>query len=446
VNSGVNILALTWTSIDTSIVLTGALAAAACSLLGVFLLLRRMSMMGDAISHAVLPGLAAAFLITGSRDSIVMLCGAAVVGVLTALFTEWVRSAGKVDEGASMGVVFTILFAIGLIMMEQAAGSIDIDAECVLYGALETVALDTPVMVMGLAVPHTAVRLAVVLLADALFLLLFFKELKISTFDPALATSLGINARVLHYLLMTMVAITTVAAFESVGSILVIAMLIVPAAAAHLLSDRLGGVLVLSVLLALASAGLGHVGALLVPGWFGYEGVSTSTSGMMAVAAGLIFGAAMLLAPRHGVIAKLVNQARLSLRIVREDVLGRLVREEEAGRAAALSGREVRTATATAGPILGRLALLWLTGGRLLARAGGAYRLTDAGRVAARQVLRSHRLWETYLDRHLALPPDHLHAPAERLEHVTTPAMRQRLAESVDNVDRDPQGKEIPRG
>jgi manganese/zinc/iron transport system permease protein len=131
-----------WFSLDTWIVVVGVLAAVSCALLGNFLVLRQMSMMGDAISHAVLPGLAIAFLITQARTSWLMFLGAAVIGVLTAVFTQWISRFGKVDRGASMGIVFTTLFALGLLLIVQAADSVDLDPSCVLYGAIELTPLD----------------------------------------------------------------------------------------------------------------------------------------------------------------------------------------------------------------------------------------------------------------------------------------------------------------
>jgi manganese/zinc/iron transport system permease protein len=342
-----------------------------------------------------------------------------------------------------MGVVFTVLFAIGLIVMRRAADHVDLDPGCVLYGAIETVPLDT-VAIWGLHVPRAALTIGAALLLDLLFVVLFYKELKISTFDPALATTLGINAKLMHYLLMTLVAVTTVAAFESVGSILVIAMLIVPAAAAHLLTDRLGWMLAISVLIGVLSAPLGHLGAIAAPAWLGFGDISTLSSGMMAVAAGAMFVAAMLLGPRHGVISKLLHRLLLSMRIVREDCLGLLYRLEEAGGDGSARAAQLRAATAGAAPVLGRWALRRLRRQGRIARRGEQYRLTDAGRNEARELVRSHRLWESYLDRHLALPPDHLHEPAHRLEHVTGPALQTRLAVGAGEPKSDPHGSPIP--
>ncbi len=283
-------------ALDGWIVVAGVLCAGACALVGCFLVLRRMSMMGDAISHAVLPGLAVAFLLTGSRASLPMFLGAAVAGVLTAMFTEWIRGAGKVDEGASMGVVFTALFALGLLLVVQAADHVDLDPGCVLYGAIELTPLDT-VQLGGHDIPRVVLTLGAAFVLNLTCVLLLYKELKISSFDPALATTLGINARLMHYLLMTLVAITAVAAFESVGNILVVAMLIVPAATAHLLTDRLSVMIGLAMLFGALSAVLGHLGAIAVPAAFGYE--STNTAGMMALTSGLLFALAVVLGPRR---------------------------------------------------------------------------------------------------------------------------------------------------
>lgn len=451
-----------WLPLDTWIAVVGALSAMACALVGSFLVLRKMSMMGDAISHAVLPGLALAFLLTGSRTGVTMLIGAGIVGVLTAWFTEWIHRTGKVEQGAAMGVVFTVLFAIGLILIRYTADHVDLDPDCVLYGAIELTPLDT-VRWGGWEVPRAALVNGGVLLLNVLFVVLLYKELKISAFDPALATTLGINARLMHYLLMTLVAVTTVAAFESVGSILVIAMLIVPPAAAHLLTDRLGLMLILSLVLAAVSAGLGHLAAIVGPGWVGMPGVSTSTAGMMAAAAGLLFALAFLLAPRRGWLSILWHRAALSLRIVREDLLGLLYRLEEEAPAAQTELRSsaghrpgshgpprvgLNAATLAravgAGGLATRLALWGLRrSGRIMQR-DGACSLTERGRAAAARLIRSHRLWETYFDQHTPLAADHIHQPAERLEHVTDAALQRRLAASLGDPTSDPHGTRIP--
>ena len=296
---------MNWTSLDTWIVVTGALCAMACALPGCFLVLRKMSMMGDAISHAVLPGLATAFIITGSRASLTMFLGAAIVGVLTAVFTQWISRFGNVDRGAAMGITFTTLFALGLVLIRSAADHVDLDPGCVLYGAIELTPLDT-INLFGFAIPRAAVVSGVTFLLNLLIIATLFKEFRLSAFDSGLADTLGFSSHFLHYLLMIMVAVTTVAAFEAVGSVIVIAMLIVPAATALLLTHRLRLVLVLSCLFAATSSLLGHLGAITIPTWFGF--VDTNTSGMMATAAGFLFLLVWVFAPQTGLIAKFGNR------------------------------------------------------------------------------------------------------------------------------------------
>ena len=420
--------------LDGWIVAIGALCGVACAPLGCFLVLRRMSMMGDAISHAVLPGLAVAFLVSGSRASWPMFVGAAVVGVLTAVFTEWIRVRGKVDEGASMGVVFTALFALGLVLIVQAADAVDIDPGCVLYGQMEFAPLAPPVGLGPVRVPPVALTLGVVALVNLAFTGLFFKELKLSSFDPGLADTLGVSSAAMHYALMTLVAVTAVASFEAVGNILVVAVLIVPAATAHLLTDRLGPMVLLSIAVAVLGSVLGHAGAVAVPAAFGLG--SVSSAGAMAVALGLLLAAAVVLAPRHGVLGRALAARSVARRVDREDLLARLYRREEGGAAQ----------TPGEGPgddPRGTLRRL-LRGGLAEAPAGGPAQLTDAGRAEAEAVVGRHRLWETYLDRHTAVAPDHLHASAERLEHADTEGLAEALRAESGDPEVDPMGKRIP--
>lgn len=275
-----------WTSSDTWIVLTAMLCAVAAALPGCFLVLRKMSMMGDAISHAVLPGLAVAFLVTGSRASFSMFIGAIVIGVLTALFTQWISRFGQVDRGASMGIVFTTLFAIGLILIVRAADHVDLDAGCVLYGAIELIPLDT-LSLLGLEVPRATVVIGIVMVVNIILVLVFFKEFRLSSFDENLCDTMGFSSQRMHYLLMMMVAVTTVASFESVGSIIVIAMLVAPPATALLLTKRLVPLLVVSCVIGAVSGVGGHVLALYLPGLLSVG--ETTTSGMIAVFAGCCF-------------------------------------------------------------------------------------------------------------------------------------------------------------
>ena len=282
---------MNWSELDTWIVITGALICLACALPGAFLMLNRQSMLGDGISHAVLPGLAIAFLLTHSRDILPMVVGAVIAGVLTAVLTQAVQRFGQVESGAALGVVFCGLFAIGLILIRVASDRVDLDADCVLYGSIETAVVDVN------RVPRVALISGGLLLVNALLTVLFYKELRLAAFDPALATTLGFNADAIRLGLTLVASVTTVLAFESVGSILVIAMLVVPAAAASLLTRKLHYLLGLALVFAGLSAVLGHVGAITLPQFAGRllgqpNLGATSSAAMMAVAAGFLFLAA----------------------------------------------------------------------------------------------------------------------------------------------------------
>ena len=430
-----------WTFIDTWIVVVGSLSAASCALLGNYLVLRRMSMMGDAISHAVLPGLAIAFLVTGTRDSLPMLLGAILIGVVTTLLIQSIDRLSGLDRGASMGVVFTTLFAIGLILIRQAADHVDLDPSCVLYGAIELTPLDT-VLLFGHDIPRAVITSGMMLIANSIFVIVFFKELRITAFDPNLATTMGINANLMHYLLMTLVAATTVAAFESVGSILVIAMLIVPGATAHLITDRLGNMLTLSVVFAVLSAVLGHLGAITVPQWFGFQ--DTSTAGMMALTTGLLFVLVFFFAPRYGVIGRALNQLRLGLSIVGDDILGFLYRYQELSTpdAAPVSVNTLQEALNAESSV--RLMIWRLVRRGLVAANREKLTLTGRGEEIAKGLVRSHRLWETYLCDVMGYCHADVHRYAHEFEHVTDSNLQEKLREVTGSPHFDPHQRSIP--
>ena len=257
--------------------------------------------------------------------------GAVAVGVGTAWLTEWVQRLGRLESGASLGVVFTAVFALGLLLIRLDVDDVHIDVDCVLFGIIETAALDT---FPGTSIPRPLLINGAIFLVNLLLLLLFYKELKLAAFDPSLARSLGIPARGIHYGLMAVTAMTVVAAFTTVGSILVIGLLIIPTATALLLSERLKVVLALSVCVGAISAVLGHAFTLTLPRMIfsrlGYPTIEDAgTAGMMSVTAGMLFLTALFFAPKHGMISKLVHRFRLGLKIAGDDVLGLLFRFEE---------------------------------------------------------------------------------------------------------------------
>jgi len=278
------------------VMLMGFFVATACGLVGNYLILRRMALVGDAISHSILPGLAIGFLLVHSRNSLVMFLGALAAGIVTTILIELIHKKSRVKQDAAIGITFSSLFAIGVILISLFASKVDLDQECVLYGEINNVALDFPYVSLGgfTLGPPALVRMAGVTIVVVLLIALFYKELLVSSFDPGLAFSLGINATVMHYSLMAMLSVVVVSAFESVGAILVIAMLILPGAAAALLSQRLPVILLLSVFHAALSSVLGvHLGLAL----------ECSPAGAMVVMGTLLFALAWLFSPSQGLVA-----------------------------------------------------------------------------------------------------------------------------------------------
>jgi manganese/zinc/iron transport system permease protein len=408
-----------------------AMTNVACSLVGCYLVLRRMSLLGDALAHAVLPGLVIAFLFSGTLAIGAMFVGAFVAAIATTFLTQLLHRQGGVAEDTSMGIVFTSLFALGVVLIKRYSENVHIDASCVLEGNLSFVT-SYMIEIAGYEVPRAFLSILPALVINLAIILLMWKELKITSFDPALAGTLGFRPNLIHYLLMVLVAATTVGSFEAVGSILVIAMLIVPAATAHLLCDRLGWMLVTSAIVAALSAYGGFVAAIVF---------DAEPAGMMAVAGGALYFLAVFFSPKHGVLAVLVRNARTTLRIVSEDLLALLFRLEELATTRRLGAHEA--IQAVGGGLLPRLGL-WLLARQRMVETSPELELTEAGRRRAAQLVRSHRLWEAYLVQTLGLPLDHVHAPAERMEHFIDERLREELVTDLGGAVRDPHGREIP--
>ncbi len=437
--------------VDGWIIVIGALAAIACAVPGVFLVVRREAMLADALSHAALPGIAGAFLMSGTRDPLWMFLGAVGAGLLVAIGARGIAALGRVDAGAAMGIAFTTLFALGLVAIVQAADRVDLDPSCVLFGSLELAPLDT-IDVGGAAVPRAAVVLACVAAINLAVAALLWKEFTITAFDAPLARALNLRPRVIELLVLAMAAATCVAAFEAVGSILVVAMIVIPAASARLMSDRLAGMVVGAVVLGIVGALAGHwlasaAAPMLLP-----SGRDASTAGSIAAALGGIFVVTALFSPQRGALRRLADRASLARRVVREDALGLLWRVEEDGktidtkRLATLLVRGAQARPRSIGRAINRLARE-----RLVSIDAGRIALTTEGRNAGAELVRSHRLWELYLARRLALAPDHVHDTAMVLEHITDSTMRDELAreELADPTNpeslKDPHGRIVPR-
>ncbi len=274
----------------------GVVITLSCGLVGAFLVLRKNALLGDAISHAILPGIAVAFLITGSRGTWGMMVGALVAGLLTTLFIDLICRKTRIKEDSAIGIVFSFFFAVGVILVSLFAGNVDLDLDCVLYGEIDFLAL-APLIEIGEreTLPIPVAMASVVLVIVILTIGFLYKELLVTSFDPTFSGTIGISPTVAHYLLVVILSLTVVSAFESVGAILVVAMLILPGSTAYLFCDRLSRLLLSIVPISILSSGLGVYIAVLF---------DCSTGGAMVVAAFLLFLLAWVFNPGRGLIAQ----------------------------------------------------------------------------------------------------------------------------------------------
>lgn len=274
--------------------LVAAVVAVACALPGTFLVLRRMAMMSDAISHAILPGIVIGFFLTGNLSSPLLILGGAAAGLLTVVLVEWIRKTDRVREDAAIGLVFSTLFAVGVIMIAQFASDVHLDTDTVLLGELAFAPFDRLVITGRDMGPQALYATGAVALLCMGFVLLFYKELKLATFDSALCATLGFLPGVLHYILMGLVSMTAVAVFDAVGSILVIALMVGPPVSAYLITNRLGYMILYSVMLGVIASIAGYWVAHLF---------DASIAGCVAMMVGLQFAILFCIAPEQGILA-----------------------------------------------------------------------------------------------------------------------------------------------
>lgn len=265
---------------DLYIILTASLVAINGALMGSFLVMRRMVMLGDAISHAVLPGIFIAYLISGSTASLPILVGAAVSGIIATIIIEWFTKKARLQSDAAIGVSYTFLFALGIILISRFGQNADLDQQCVLYGEIEYVSLWLKPVFGGLMLPKQTIILGVVSIVLISAVVWGYKGLFITTFDPGFALSTGVAVTFWHYFLMSGVSLTTVVSFESVGAILVIAFLSGPPAIAYLLTEKLKHMLWLSSAIGIGCSILGYYSA---------KALDVSVAGSIAACIGICF-------------------------------------------------------------------------------------------------------------------------------------------------------------
>jgi manganese/zinc/iron transport system permease protein len=362
-------------SSELEVQLIAVVIAAACALPGVFLVLRRMAMMSDAISHTVLFGIVVGYFLTRDQNSPLLFVGAVLTGVLTVALVELLSGTRLVKEDTAIGLIFPVLFSIAVILISSFASNVHLDVDTVLLGELAFAPFDR-LTIFGLDLPRALVVGIGMLVLNLFLVTVFFKELKLATFDAGLAAALGFAPALIHYGLMTVVSITAVGAFDAVGSILVIALMVAPPSAAYLITDRLAPMLALSVLFGAVSALLGY--------WLAYW-LDASIAGSMATMSGALFGLTWLFAPERGLVAQAVRRSEQRYEFAQQMLAMHLLNheatpEEDVENELAHLSSNLRWQPAFAERVVERAER-----GGLVERSGLQLALTERGRALAQQ-------------------------------------------------------------
>ena len=391
-----------------------------CGALGAFIVLRNMSLIGDALSHAILPGVVLAFVLLG-YNTLGFFFGSVAAGLLFAVIITWIQQNVKTKNDAVIGIVFTAMFSIGVIGISSISRTgVHLDLKDFLFGNVLGVSNEDLVM--------TGVVMVMVILS----IIILYRYLFASTFQPTIAATMGIPVKLMHYYLMLLLSFSVVAAIQTVGVILVVAMLITPASTALLLTDRLPRVLLLASIIGFMSSISGLILSIL------YE---MPPGPAIAVTATFYYLVVAILSPGHGFIAKWIRRTRQEQKIVLEDIL------KEAFKMSFGAKTDVRTLSdklSIPKARLNRLLKNILSQKMISMHPDGSFTLTEAGRTQANNLIRAHRLWESYLVKEMGMDATQIHPEAERYEHILT-------ADQVDAVDKklgypavDPHGSPIP--
>ncbi len=396
------------------------MVGAMCGVLGCFIVLRNMSMIGDALSHAVLPGVVVGYVVAGS-GVLAIFTGAVTAGFITAVLITWIQHNVKTKNDAAIGIVFTAMFSIGVMAISKISREgAHLDLDHFLFGN-----------VLGLS--NADLYLTGFITLYVIFsVFLFYRYLFATTFQPVIAETMGISVKTVHYFLMLLLSFAVVASMQAVGVILVVAMLITPASTAMLLTNRLKWMVVLSGIIGVISAVIG----LIVTDFY-----NTTPGPAMAVVVTLFYLLAVFFAPQKGLLFKYFHRRKVKHKIQLEDTLKQSLKLHERGN---LSLTNLYQRLGFSEPLVRKnVSILERKG--LLKRKNKELLLTEQGEKEANKLVRAHRLWETYLVRQVGLNAGQIHEDAEKYEHILTDELLDELEASLDYPKQDPHGSPIPQ-
>jgi ABC-type Mn2+/Zn2+ transport system permease subunit/Mn-dependent DtxR family transcriptional regulator len=391
-----------------------------CGLIGTYIMLRRMSLIGDALAHAVLPGVVISFMIAG-KGELSLFAGAVVSGIVTSLLIGFVNRNSKIKEDTSIGIIFTGAFALGVLLVSQLK-QVHIDLSSYLFG--DVLGVSTGDIILSMAI------MFVILIC----IILFYKQLLITSFDPTMAMTIGISVTVVHYLLMSLLSMSIVAGLQSVGVVLLVAMLITPPATAYLLTNNLKKILVLSSLVGVISS---------VTGLYLSYHFNFSSGASIVLVAVVFFALAFIFSPKEGLLTRYFRRREAARIVMTEDVIKLSYRYRDLKSAAEI----VEKISSELGFGTGKTESLIreITAKGLVESDNGGFKLTEEGTKEALRLIRTHRLWETYITREHVTDIENIHSEAEKIEHVLPEELVDELDEELGFPEKDPHGSEIPR-
>lgn len=400
--------------------IASSLVGLMCGILGCFIVLRNMSLIGDALSHAVLPGIFFAFLLVG-YSTIGFFVGSTIAGLITAVAISWIQQNVQTKNDAAIGIIFTAMFSLGIMgisWLNQSEG-VHLDLKDFLFGNVLGISNEDIFLTLGITV-YTIICVVV-----------FYRQLFITTFQPTIAETMGISAKTIHYFLMLLLSFAIVASLRTVGVILVVAMLITPAATALLLSERLVRVIFLSGIIGVLSAVFGLVFSILL---------ETTPGPAMTICATFFYFAAVLFSPSQGLIFR-YNQNKVERkRVVREDILRQVVKKYPDS---SMAIPELSERLGMKGDFL-RGYVKRMAQSKLLAYNDDQIILTEAGLAKAEQLVRAHRLWETYQVKKMGLDSDQIHNEADQIEHFLSEELLDEIDKELGFPTKDPHDSPIP--
>lgn len=403
-----------------------------CGLLGSFIVVRKLSLFGDTLSHAVLPGVAIGYLVAGYKDPFAIFIGATVAGILGTVMVNLIKKTTHIKEDSSLGMVLAGFYGIGIVLMnriQKLPSGTQSGLDKFLFGQAAALSPTEVWMIAGVAI------------AAVVLVLLFYRQFLIGSFDIGFAKSMGLPAGLFHYLIMMLLAFTVVVSLQAVGAVLVSAMLVIPAASAYLVTDRMHRMLVLASVFGVFSGVLGA--------FFSFLGNSLPTGPLMVLASSSVFGLCFLFSPKHGLVSRWRRRRSSTNRIRNENTLKAIyqVRESYGFAGEGVKMKDLSRRINETPEVAKRRVLELVSVGMcdLKEINGESFAFLDpTGWLRACAVVRNHRLWELYLTNQAEYEPDHVHDDAEVIEHVLGEETVRRLERLLDYPAEDPHGKLIP--